>query len=298
MNIFSENLQFYRKKTEMTQEQLAEKLGVSRQTVSKWESGTAFPEMEKILQLCQMFSSSMDVLMRQNAKEMIEEDNRKHRVHMQMRRKQITCGVVTLISSVAIYELLAGFGMMEAVLNTVFMIVLIVGILILTQQGIRHEHYQKKYPYVQDFYTQEEKDRFDEKYPTWIVFGIGLILIGFLIGMNGDSLPVVQGMNEEFYYGIFMLFAAAGVGVIIYAGLGKECYDIESYNKNNDPNAKIEGAKIGAWCGCIMLAATAIFLVAGFVFGLWRYCWVVYPVGGILCGIAVLILHLKTEQEQ
>ena len=34
----------------MTQEQLAEKLGVSRQAISKWESGTAYPEMEKIIQ--------------------------------------------------------------------------------------------------------------------------------------------------------------------------------------------------------------------------------------------------------
>ena len=49
MNVFGENLQFYRKKREMTQEQLAERLDVSRQTVSKWEAGTSYPEMEKIL---------------------------------------------------------------------------------------------------------------------------------------------------------------------------------------------------------------------------------------------------------
>lgn len=36
---FSENLQFYRKKSDMTQEELAERMEVSRQTISKWESG-------------------------------------------------------------------------------------------------------------------------------------------------------------------------------------------------------------------------------------------------------------------
>ena len=46
-----ENLQFLRKKAEITQEQLAEQLEVSRQSVSKWESDTAFPEMDKILQM-------------------------------------------------------------------------------------------------------------------------------------------------------------------------------------------------------------------------------------------------------
>lgn len=39
MSLFGDNLQFYRKRGEMTQEQLAEKLEVSRQTVSKWEAG-------------------------------------------------------------------------------------------------------------------------------------------------------------------------------------------------------------------------------------------------------------------
>lgn len=49
---FSENLQFFRDRADMTQEQLAERLEVSRQSVSKWESATSYPEMEKLLQLC------------------------------------------------------------------------------------------------------------------------------------------------------------------------------------------------------------------------------------------------------
>ncbi len=52
---FGENLQYYRKREEITQEQLAEKMEVSRQTISKWEAGTSYPEMEKILQLCDLF---------------------------------------------------------------------------------------------------------------------------------------------------------------------------------------------------------------------------------------------------
>lgn len=50
----------------MTQEQLAEKMNVSRQTVSKWESGTAYPEVDKIVELCKLFSCSMDRLIREN----------------------------------------------------------------------------------------------------------------------------------------------------------------------------------------------------------------------------------------
>lgn len=53
---FGKNLQFLRKMhNSMTQEELAERMGVSRQTISKWESETAYPEMEKAFELCQFF---------------------------------------------------------------------------------------------------------------------------------------------------------------------------------------------------------------------------------------------------
>lgn len=52
-----------RRKAGMTQEALADRLGVSRQAVSKWESDNAFPETEKILELCRLFSLSADELL-------------------------------------------------------------------------------------------------------------------------------------------------------------------------------------------------------------------------------------------
>ncbi|WP_313017949.1 helix-turn-helix transcriptional regulator [Acetoanaerobium noterae] len=48
----------------MTQEELAEKLGVSRQTVSKWELDVMYPEMDKVIEICKLFSCSMDELIR------------------------------------------------------------------------------------------------------------------------------------------------------------------------------------------------------------------------------------------
>lgn len=60
---FGQNLQFLRKMHNgMTQEELAEKMNVSRQTISKWELGSVYPEIEKIIELCRYFSCSMDNL--------------------------------------------------------------------------------------------------------------------------------------------------------------------------------------------------------------------------------------------
>ncbi len=64
---FGQNLQFLRKMHGgMTQEKLAEKMGVSRQTISKWEINSAFPEMETAIALCELFSCSLDELLRGN----------------------------------------------------------------------------------------------------------------------------------------------------------------------------------------------------------------------------------------
>ena len=62
---FGKNLQFLRHlRGNMTQEDLAEKMNISRQTVSKWELDMAHPEMNKAIELCVLFNCSLDDLFR------------------------------------------------------------------------------------------------------------------------------------------------------------------------------------------------------------------------------------------
>lgn len=64
MNLAS-NLQTLRKRAgNMTQEKLAERMGVSRQTISKWETGEAIPELDKLMELGNLFSCSLDSLLK------------------------------------------------------------------------------------------------------------------------------------------------------------------------------------------------------------------------------------------
>ena len=57
---FHEKLRSIRKEQGISQEELAARLEVSRQAVSKWESGQGFPETEKLIQLSSMFNVSLD----------------------------------------------------------------------------------------------------------------------------------------------------------------------------------------------------------------------------------------------
>lgn len=63
---FDENLYNLRKTQKISQEKLAEKIGVSRQSVSKWENGTEYPEMNRIFELCKIFHCKLNDLVNDN----------------------------------------------------------------------------------------------------------------------------------------------------------------------------------------------------------------------------------------
>lgn len=59
-----DNLQAIRKQKKISQEKLAEELGVSRQTVGKWETGAAYPETEHLIHISDFFDVSLDLLVK------------------------------------------------------------------------------------------------------------------------------------------------------------------------------------------------------------------------------------------
>lgn len=110
---FAENLQYLRKREKITQEELSEELNVSRQSVSKWETGEAYPETEKIIILCDKFNVTMDELMRGRVdKENCAEENpaeekdndkikREFSEHMDWFSKRIGIGVTVILIGIA-----------------------------------------------------------------------------------------------------------------------------------------------------------------------------------------------------
>ncbi len=60
---FSDNLRALRRAKEYSQESLAQQLGVTRQTVSKWENGTAMPDLKKLTEIAALFDTTMDALL-------------------------------------------------------------------------------------------------------------------------------------------------------------------------------------------------------------------------------------------
>lgn len=67
---FADTLQHLRKNKGLSQEDIAERCNVSRQSVSKWETGQGYPETEKLLTLCDLLDTDLDYLLRDKAKKM------------------------------------------------------------------------------------------------------------------------------------------------------------------------------------------------------------------------------------
>lgn len=76
-NKFAENLKKIRKDNNLSQEQLAEELNVSRQAISKWESSIAYPEMDKIITIGEKFNINIDDLLHKDIREIKGEEETK-----------------------------------------------------------------------------------------------------------------------------------------------------------------------------------------------------------------------------
>ena len=173
------------------------------------------------------------------------------------------------------------------------LLVITVSVVILVASGIQDDQFRKKHPTIADFYTEAEKDSFRQKFVWYISGGIGAILFGVvLLVLSLYFLPELV-FYELLSSALFLFIIACAVSAFIYAGMMEEKYKIWKYNRDNNPTpeAKWKLNLIGTICGCIMLTATAVFVGLGFTRDAWDTAWWVFPVGGILCGIASVILN-------
>ncbi len=285
---FGENLQFLRKQKNITQEQLAERLEVSRQSVSKWESSQSYPEMEKLLQICSMFHCNMDTLMQGDVSKDFVEDTCGYDSFMNRFDRLVTAGIALILSGIGTMGFLMGLGMDEDIAPVFFFIFLIVGVIILVVMGMQHSHFAEKHPYIEDFYTEEEKEQAYRKFTVRMAAGIGIILVDALLfmvlGIKMDNVladPVNIGKLEDFGMGIFMLLLTPGVSVLVYGGMQKDKFDIKKYNKEKSlsPAKRKRDALTAKICGCIMLAALMVYLVCMFTDIEWSTSWLVFVVG-------------------
>lgn len=288
---FGENLQNLRKQHNLSQEELADKMQLSRQSISKWESGSAYPEMDKVLALCNIFHCSLDELIQGNLK--TTNSSLKHQYNQIINKFSrslalaiglILFGTVILIAASSYGAPYTNYGLVG------FLLLVAIASPIIVLYGIKLADFKSKHPILDNFYSEAEVDNYNVTFAKLIAAGVAITLVGLVCFIALVSTNVF-GTESPMPAAVFMLFVTFSTPLFVYAGIHKSKYDIKTYNHENSPKFQAESEKIGKICGSIMMIATIIFLRLGFIFHLWHICWITYPIAGILCGIVATILH-------
>ena len=322
---FRDNLQHLRATRNMTQEQLAMLVGVSRQSVTKWEAERAYPEMDKLIKISEIFDCSLDDLINGDLTAREAEpalspapalaDVTGYDEHKRSVAWRIALGVFCIIFGVAVALFLAVDGGTDAQNAPTVVAILAgvaVGLAIIIPTAFMISAFQKAHPFVEDFYTAEERTKAQMIMGYEIAGGVALILIGIC---------VVAFMQSQLGSAIMLALIALGVGLIIHGAIWGSRVDVEEYNIDalseltEEEVASIVGEeraalvlkkvrnsrKYGSICGIIMMVATIVGLCclfwgsyAGNGF-LGKYFWMAWMIGGMLCAIVGIVQSMNRK---
>ena len=293
----AENLQFLRAREGITQEQLAERMDVSRQSVSKWESGASYPEMDTLLKLCDMFQVDMDTLLRGSVENSLSEDTAGYDRFMTLYARKIAGGVSAIVGSVALWSFLSALGLSEMLGTAMLLLVIAAAAVVFIASGMEEEHFRKKHPVIPDFYTEPQKERFHRRYIWYIAGGVGAILLGVVMMVLAFTVLPEREPYESYIGAAFLAVVACAVYFLIYGGMLEDKYNIAKYNRQNNPTPEDRSRRRRATTACavIMLLATAVFLTLGLGWDNWESATIIYPVGGVFCGAAWMLLGPRMD---
>ncbi|MBS6534658.1 helix-turn-helix domain-containing protein [Peptoniphilus harei] len=326
--ILGDKIMNLRKKNAWSQEELAEKLGVSRQSISKYESAQAVPDMEKILKLSRIFGVTTDYLLKDEIEDLefldedFEEDKKLIKVSMEeaneyldlkeISGRNIALGVSLCIIS-PIFLLLSSqayesnlISAPENVVDGISLTVLILFIIVALGIFIRESMKLKKYEFIEnedidtaygvDGMARERGENFHNTYVRNNTFGV-LLLVASVIPIFIGMIVSVEDMTMIISVVIMLLLIAIGVNLLVKTNLYMN--SINAILEEGDFRRKNKKLKrrIDPYCGIYWIAATAIYVAYSFLTNNWDRSWIIWPVAGVSFPIYYIILKSIFESK-
>lgn len=235
---FRDNLQHLRATRNMTQEQLAMLLGVSRQSVTKWEAEKSYPEMDKLIRICQVFDCTLDDLVMGDLTERPAEeapvlpagpatDVCGYDEHMRDFARRIAWGASPCAFSVVPTLLSAIFFGADSAAGPAGMFASIAaGCALLIPAGLGHSAFAREHPLIQDFYTSDDRREAQALLSKCITTGVVLVLGGLAV-----MLLMLTRFEDALASAAFLTFVAVAVWFFVWGGIMYGRLDIDRYNR-------------------------------------------------------------------
>lgn len=304
-----------RKKNGWSQEELADKLGVSRQSVSKWEGAQAVPDMKKIVMMSELFGVSTDYLLRDEIEiaapadtapidsgleetviSVSMEEASSFLENNERAATRISTGVMMCILSPVLLIALTGLaeaGMLsvssqaaEAAGTAILIIIVASAVGMFIREGMRGKRYE--YLETTDIDTEygvsgmarTRRDDYAEKHSRLLIIGIMMCIIGAVPMLLLEMTNYSNNSDLLPIAGVvlMLIIIAAGVKLIVLTCIRQGGYD----RLLEEGDYTRLNKKAGKYDGIYWAIATAIYLGWSFVTMRWEFTWIVWPIAGVI----------------
>lgn len=326
--IFADKLIQLRKKAGWSQEELAEQMNVTRQSVSKWEGAQSVPDLGRIIRLSELFNVSTDYLLKDEIEDVggsisFDEASTLRRVSMEeanaflsvkaMTSKSIALGTFLCILS-PICLLILGtaseipeYGLTDNMAGGIGMIILLtlvtiaVAIFISSGRKTAAFNYLEKEVFETEYgvsgMVAERKAQYNGTYTRNNIIGTSLCIMALIPFFGG---AIFNDENELLLTIMLSIsFVLVGIGVFFFVSSGiiwasyEKLLQEGDYSKVKKENQSIVTAISSAY----WLIATAIYLGYSFSTNNWGYSWIIWVVAGVVFPVIVIIIDLLGKRK-
>ncbi len=323
--ILADKIILLRKRNGWSQEQLAEMMGISRQSVSKWESGASIPDLDKVIKLSKILGVSTDYLLKDEMEELegasvtdepgeeegrsvsIEEANKVMVLAKEAAPKMALATVLCILSPICLlimgalseYHMIA---MSEDAAGGIGAIVLLLFIVPAVMLFIWHGMQMDKYEFLENEkisleygvqgLVEKNEEEFETSYRKCIVIGTTLCILSAIPIFAGAVLSLNDVLMIYCVCGTLIL-VACGVYFFVWSGTIQESYEKLLEKGDYTPEKKENKKYFRIFAAIYWCIVTAIYLCMILPQSAWKrgwredISWVIWPVAALLF-VAVL----------
>ena len=312
--IFADKLIELRKEKGWSQEELANKLSVTRQSVSKWESMASIPDLDKIIKLSQIFEVSTDYLLKDEIENSavhtienvelnydvrfvnINEANTFLELNIRY-AKYIALAVSLCILSPVPLLFLTYLSKYFNLINErgatyggvgILLIIVAMAVVLFMSTGMQLNKYE--YLEKEDINTEygvasiaeRKKEEFEPTYRKSMIIGVMLCIIAAVPLLFAIVLSEANSLIAIVSLCSILIFVACGVFLLVHAGVINSGYDKLLEEGDYTPLKKSQNRKNGPIAAIYWCLVVSIYLVWSLITNDWSKTWIVWPAAGVL----------------